>query len=44
MKLAHWQGVQVQTVKDRVQCIETSDDLKVQVKDNKDMIHRQLLC
>ena len=23
MKLAHWQGVQVQTVKDRVQCIET---------------------
>ena len=23
MKLAHWQGVQVQTVKDRVQCIES---------------------
>ena len=30
MKLAHWQGVQVQTVKDRVQCIKSRNELKVQ--------------
>ena len=43
MKLAHWQGVQVQTVKDRVTCIESVDELNVQVKDIKDMNHKQLL-
>ena len=35
LKLAHWQGVHVQTVKDSVQCILSWDELKILKKDMK---------
>ena len=44
MKLAHCQGVQVQTVKDRVQCIKSRDELKVQENNKDTRPHRLLLC
>ena len=44
MKLAHWQGVQAQTVKDRVQCIKSRNELKVQGNNKDTRSHRLLLC
>ena len=44
MELAHWQGVQVQTVMDRVQCIKSRDEPKVQENNKDTRPHRLLLC